>query len=363
MKMGILAAAMMGITLAAGSAMAESKPVIGALIRNLDDQFLNDYTANLKKVAAAKGAELKIMDARSDMATQLDQLNTLVSQGVKYFVVVPAVTEGSEQLASVIASKNGGAAFSNTAPTVAALKSSANFFLASSPESIAGSIQADIVDAYFKKFPSKLGPDKSINLILFLGQLGHPAQIYRTQAVLKDLEKKGYKVNVIAKDTANWQPDEAQQKMDAWLNAYKGKFNLILANNDAMALGAVESLITAKYVDDPANPTKDVDGDGTFLKVPVIGVDATQVALRSMSENKLYATVLQDAAGQATTAFDLAYTMATKGAVNGATINDIKPLDSAIEEAPANDPALVKQIYLVPFKGVTKENLSTFLKK
>jgi methyl-galactoside transport system substrate-binding protein len=275
------------------------------LIRNLDDQFLNDYTANLKKAAASKGVELKVMDARSDMATQLDQLNTLISQGVKYFVVVPAVTEGSEQLASVIAAKNGGAAFSNTAPTVKALKTSSNFFLASSPESIAGSIQADIVDSYFKKFPQKLGPGKAINLILFLGQLGHPAQIYRTQAVLKDLEKKGYKVNVIAKDTANWQPDEAQQKMDAWLNAYKGKFNLILANNDAMALGAVESLITAKYVDDPANPTKDVDGDGTFLKVPVIGVDATQVALRSMSENKLYATVLQDAAAQATTAFEL----------------------------------------------------------
>lgn len=363
MKKRLLAAALLGMTLAAGSALAESKVVIGALIRNLDDQFLNDYTSSLKKNAASKGVDLKVMDARSDMGTQLDQLNTLISQGVKYFVVVPAVTEGSEQLASVIAAKKGGAAFSNTAPTVAALKTSSNFFLASSPESIAGSIQADIVDAYFKKFPQKLGPNKAINLILFLGQLGHPAQIYRTQAVLKDLEKKGYKVNVIAKDTANWQPDEAQQKMDAWLNAYKGKFNLILANNDAMALGAVESLITAKYVDDPANPTKDVDGDGTFLKVPVIGVDATQVALRSMAEHKLYATVLQDAAAQASTAFELAYTMATKGAVNGAAINGIKPLDQPIEEAPANDSALVKQIYLVPFKGVTMENLSSFLKK
>ena len=358
-----LLVALLGAALAAGSALAEQKVVIGALIRNLDDQFLNDYTANLKKNASAKNVELKVMDAHSDMAAQLDQLNTLVSQGVKHFVVVPAVTEGSEQLASVISAKKGSAAFSNTAPTVAALKMSSNLFLASSPESIAGSIQADIVDSYFKKFPNKLGPNKSINLILFLGQLGHPAQIYRTQAVLKDLEKKGYKVNVVAKDTANWQPDEAQQKMDAWLNAYKGKFNLILANNDAMALGAVESLITAKYVDDPANPTKDVDGDGTFLKVPVIGVDATQVALRSMAEHKLYATVLQDAAMQATTAFDLAYTMATKGAVNGATINGIKPLDKPIEEAPANDPALVKQVYLVPFKGVTQENLSSFLKK
>jgi len=364
MKKGLLAAALMGLTLATGGVFAESKVVIGALIRNLDDQFLNDYTSSLKKDAASKNVDLKIMDARSDMATQIDQLNTLISQGVKYFVIVPAVAEGSEQLASLIASKQGGAAFSNTAPTPTALKASKNFFFASSPESVAGSIQADIVDDYFKKNPKKLGPGKAIDLILFLGQLGHPAQIYRTKAVLADLEKKGYKVNIIAKDTANWQPDEAQQKMDAWLNAYKGKFNLILANNDAMALGAVESLITAKYVDDPANPTKDVDGDGTFLKVPVIGVDATQVALRSMSEHKLYATVLQDATGQAKTAFELAYTLATKGSVApGAVINGIKPLDKPIEEAPANDAALVKQIYLVPFKGVTQENLSTFLKK
>jgi len=68
--------------------------------------------------------------------------------------------------------------------------------------------------------------------------------------VLASLQQKGYKVNVLAKDTANWQPEEAQQKMDAWLNAYRGKFNLVLANNDSMALGAVESLVTAKYVDD-----------------------------------------------------------------------------------------------------------------
>lgn len=92
MRKGTVIAVLTSITLTAGSAFADSKPVIGALIRNLDDQFLNNYTVNLKKAAASKGAELKVMDARSDMATQLDQLNTLISQGVKYFVVVPAVT-------------------------------------------------------------------------------------------------------------------------------------------------------------------------------------------------------------------------------------------------------------------------------
>ncbi|MGK5040146.1 substrate-binding domain-containing protein [Janthinobacterium sp. GB1R12] len=362
MKTLFSALALAGMAALGGNAAA-AQPVIGALIRNLDDQFLGDYGSNLKKIAAAKGAELKLMDAHGDMATQLDQLNTLLSQGVKYFVVVPVVTEGSDQIAQAIAAKGGGAAFSNTAPTVKALKTGRNFFLASSPESVAGQIQAGIVDDYFKKFPAKLGPGKSINLLMLLGQLGHPAQIYRTQAVLASLQQKGYKVNVLAKDTANWQPEEAQQKMDAWLNAYRGKFNLVLANNDSMALGAVESLVTAKYVDDPARPGVDVDGDGTSLKVPVIGVDATPVALRSMAEKKLYATVLQDAGEQSATAFELAYLMATKGAVGGATVRGYKPLAVAIDEAPANNAAIVGQVYLVPFKAVTQENYKSFTKK
>lgn len=348
--------AFLALSLVAGSVFAQTKPVIGALIRNLDEQFVADYAANLKKIAAEKGVELKLLDARSDQATQLDQLNTLLSQGVKYFVIVPTATEATEQMAKAINAKGGGAAFSNIQPSLAALKVSKNFYLASSPESVAGTIQSDIIDTYFKANPSALGPGKAVNAILLLGQLGHPAQKYRTDAVLAGLTKKGYKVNIIAKDTANWKPDEAQQKMDAWLSAYKGKFNIVIANNDGMALGAVESLLTAKYTDADAKK-------GTFLKVPVIGVDATQVALKSMSENKLYATVLQDSVGQSSTAFDLAYAMATKGSATGITAWGLKPLRAPIDEAPANDASVVGQCYLVPFKGVTKDNYTDFITK
>jgi methyl-galactoside transport system substrate-binding protein len=342
--------------IAGTSLSAQAKPVIGALIRNLDEQFVADYANNLKKIAAEKGVELKLLDARSDQATQLDQLNTLLSQGVKYFVIISATTEATEQMAKAINAKGGGAAFSNIQPSVAALKVSKNFYLASSPESVAGQIQADIIDNYFKKNPSALGPGKAINAILLLGQLGHPAQVNRTNAVLDSLGKKGYKVNVVAKDTANWKPDEAQQKMDAWISAYRNKFNIVIANNDGMALGAVESLLTAKYTDGDASK-------GTILKVPVVGVDATQVALKSMSEDKLYATVLQDSVGQSQTAFDLAYAMATKGSATGVTAGGIKPLSAPINEAPANDASVAGQCYLVPFKAVTKDNYTMFLAK
>ena len=359
----ILASASLVLSGFANGQVEESDTVtIGALIRNLDDQFLNDYTSSLEDIAQEKNVKLRVMDAHSDLATQLDQLNTLLTQGIKYFVVVPAVSEGSEQIAQSIAAKNGGAAFSNTQPTLEALKTGKEFYLASSPESVAGEIQAEIIDDYFKNNPEKLGEGNSINALMLLGQLGHPAQVYRTKSVISTLENMGYTVNIIAKDTANWQPDEAQAKMDAWLTAYKGRFNVVITNNDAMALGAVESMMTAKYIDDPADPTKDVDGDGTVLKVPVLGVDATQVALKSMSENKLYATVLQDALGQASTAFDLVYSIAVNGSAQGVTAWGIEPLTEPIAEAPANDPSIVSQCYLVPFKAVTKENYQSFMK-
>jgi methyl-galactoside transport system substrate-binding protein len=340
----------------AGGVFAAPKVVIGALIRNLDEQFVADYAANLKVLAAKAGVDLKLLDSRSDQATQLDQLNTLLTQGVKYFVIVPNQTEATEQMAKAIQAVGGGAAFSNIQPSVAALKVGKKFFLASSPESVAGSIQADIIDNYFKKNPAKLGAGKAINALMLLGQLGHPAQKYRTDAVIAGLKAKGYAVNIIAQDTANWKPDEAQQKMDAWIAAYGGKFNIVIANNDGMALGAVESLLTANY-------TKDDSADGTILKVPVLGVDATQVALKSMEQNKLYATVLQDSVGQSSTAFELALAMATGKYKAGFKAWGLNPETKPGAEAPANDAAVIGQCYLVPFKAVTLDNYKSFMTK
>lgn len=352
----------LALTVLAGGVFAQAKPVIGALIRNLDEQFVADYASNLKVLAQKAGVELKLLDSRSDQATQLDQLNTLLTQGVKFFVIVPNQTEATEQMAKAILAQGGGAAFSNIQPSVAALKVGKTFFLASSPESVAGQIQADIIDNYFKKNPKKLAAGKTINALMLLGQLGHPAQKYRTDAVLAGLKAKGYKVNIIAQDTANWKPDEAQQKMDAWIAAYNGKFNIVITNNDGMALGAVESLLTAKYVDDPKDLTKDTDGDGTVLKVPVLGVDATQVALKSMSEHKLFATVLQDSVGQSSTAFELALAMAQGKYKPGFVAWGLKPETKPGAEAPANDASVIGQCYLVPFKAVTLDNYKSFVK-
>ncbi|GHV85831.1 galactose ABC transporter substrate-binding protein [Spirochaetia bacterium] len=324
------------------------KVQIALMMRNIDEQFLKDYSENIKKLAAEKGVDLNIQDARSDGATQLTQVQTLINQGYKWFVIVPCVSELSEQMNQIIKEAGGAAAYSNIQPTVTALKVGPNFFFASSPEFVGGRYQGQLIADYFDKNPGK-APGKAVNMLLLNGQMGHPAQVNRRAGLLAELATRGYTVKIIAEDTANWTPDQAQEKMNVWVGAFRGQYNVVAAQNDGMALGAVESLIQNGY-------TKGDADDGTTLTVPVLGIDATQDAINSMKENKLYATVLQDAVGQSAAAFDVIYQNATGAYTPGNPAGGTPAATAVIDEAPANDAAIIGQCYLVPFVPVDKDS-------
>ena len=328
------------------------KVKIALLMRNMDEQFLKDYSDNVKKLAAAAGVDLNVQDARSDGANQLTQLQTLLNQGYKYFVIIPCVSELSEQMNKDIQAKGGAAAYSNIQPTVASLKVGPNFFYASSPEFVGGRYQGQLIADYFDNNPAK-APGKAINMILINGQLGHPAQVNRRAGLLAELQTRGYTVNIIAEDTANWSPDQANEKMNAWIASFRDKFNVVAAQNDGMALGAVQSMIQNGLVKKDAN-------DGTTLTVPVLGIDATGDAIASMKKNELYATVLQDAVGQSAAAFDVIHQMAAGTYKPGNPAGGTPAATDPIDEAPANDAAIIGQCYLVPFVPVDKD--STYYK-
>jgi ABC-type sugar transport system substrate-binding protein len=338
-----------------GQAAASGAIRITALIRNLNEQFVKDYAENLRKLAASNGVELNLQDANNDQARQLDQLDTAINQGYKYFVIIPVERDLSEQFNQKIKAIGGVSAYSNVAPTVTALKVDRNMYYASSPETVAGEYQGGIIADYFDKYPDK-APGKTLNMLYIRGMDGYSATKFREIGMQNELKKRGYTVKYIAADTANWAPDQAQQKMDAWLAAYKGQFNVVVAQNDGMALGAVESLIANGY-------TKSDSSDGTILQYPVLGVDATQDALNSMGENKLYATVLQDAIGQSSTAFGIVLEFAKTGDVYGKTIYNLTPPKTPLSEDPFDDAAVIGQCYAVPFVPVTKANYKDYLAK
>jgi inositol transport system substrate-binding protein len=103
-----------------------------------------------------------------------------------------------------------------------------------------------------------------------------------------------------------------------WLTAYGSKLSGIGANNDDMALGAVEALKAAGRTD-----------------VVVFGTDATPAATDSIIGGELKGTVFQDGAGQAKGSMDIAYK-----ACKGETIPE--------------------QMVWIPFVAVNADNVRSF---
>ncbi len=113
-----------------------------------------------------------------------------------------------------------------------------------------------------------LGLDK-VNLILIRGQMGSAAEIGRSAAVLK-AEKDG-KLKIVADGTGgdSWSLEEARKVVEAAIAANKD-FNVIYAENDGMAQGAVQALEAAGIT------------HGKGGKVKVIGFDFNRFALRNV---------------------------------------------------------------------------------
>jgi ABC-type sugar transport system substrate-binding protein len=108
-----------------------------------------------------------------------------------------------------------------------------------------------------------------INLILIRGQMGSAAEIGRSAAVLKAQEEG--KLNIVADGTGGdtWSLEEARKVVEAAIAANKD-FNVIYAQNDGMAQGAVQAL-------EAAGISHGKDG-----KVKILGFDFNRFALRNV---------------------------------------------------------------------------------
>lgn len=103
------------------SSKRQGKVQVALLVGN-EDSFRIAYRDVVKDLAQKKDVELISYAANDDTAIQTDQLKTLLNQGVSHFVILPVSTDITGQLSRLVASFDACAAFSNVAPTVAALK-------------------------------------------------------------------------------------------------------------------------------------------------------------------------------------------------------------------------------------------------
>ena len=141
--------------------------------------------------------------------------------------------------------------------------------------------------------------DGVFQYVVLEGEAGHQDAIVRTEYSVSTIVQNGVEVEKLGYAIANWNRAQAQTKMAQLLSEYGDAIELVLANNDDMALGAIDAL---KAADIPREEWP-----------AVVGIDGTDVGLEAVKNGEMIGTVYNDKEGQALAMLELAYGLSTGG--------------------------------------------------
>ena len=284
MKKTLLAVLCGGLLLTSQAATAKNI-VIGAPMVSFADKwqtYLQDAIRDFD--AKHDDVEIKLSDANADPARLLNDVETFIDQKVDALLVVPT----DPNIVKVIGRKAKKAGI----PLIIVNRKSNDEDMqhitsyVGSDEIEGGRIQGDYI---VNTLNGKKG-----DVVILLGPLGLDAVTKRTQGN-KDVFAKNQNINIVSEQEGKWERDRGLAIAENVLAANK-KINVIVSNNDEMAIGAVLASRKLGF--------KDED-------LLIVGLDATPDALEYLGKG-LDATVFQSAQGQGYTGAEMAY-LAAKG--------------------------------------------------
>ena len=200
-----------------------------------------------------------------------------------------------------------------------------------------GTFQGEMATDYCKEHPeADRNGDGSIQYVVLEGEAGHQDAIIRTEYSVDTMIMNGILLDKVGYAIANWNRAQSRSKMGQLIDSNGTRIELVLANNDDMALGAIEA-----YQD------KEIPRD----QWPAIfGIDGTEVGLKAVSEGLMTGTVYNDSEGQAKVMEELAYTLAT-----GASLTSMDlPEGVAMQD---------NKYIRLPYEKVDREKAEEYLSK
>lgn len=275
----------------------EKQPVIGVAIYKFDDTFMTSVRDNIAKAAEGK-AKVDIVDSQNSQPIQNDKIDLFITKKVDALIVNPVDRTAAGTIIDKAKEANIPVVFINREPLPEDMQKWDKVYYVGARAEESGRLQGEIMAEYWKSHPeADKNKDGKMQYVMLMGEPGHQDAELRTKYSIEAVKAAGIEVEELARDTAMWDRVKAQDKMAAFLTAHGDKIEAVFANNDDMALGAIEALKSAGYFK-----------DGKYI--PVVGVDATVPGVEALKEGTLLGTVLNDAKNQGRAALELAYILA-----------------------------------------------------
>lgn len=275
---------LLGLALLAPTVSAKEL-VIGVSMYSLADKYPTYLQDAMRKFdETTPDVKFRYADANSDPARMLSDIETFIHSNVDGLLVMPTDPDIMKAIGIKAQKANIPLVVVTGKPKEEDMKYVASYV--GSEEIKGGEMQADFIVKQLNGKPA--------NAIILMGPLGWEAQIKRTEGNENILHQHP-EINIISKQEAKWDRAKAMDITENLLSA-NNKINVVLSNNDEMAIGA---LLAAQK-----RGLKDED-------LLIIGIDATPDALEYLGKG-LDATIYQSAAGQGKASAEMIY-KAAKG--------------------------------------------------
>ena len=257
---------------------------IGVLLYRNDDTFIGTWRNSLEQAAKDYEKEtgirvaLDVRDAKRNQITQNSQAERMIDLDCDVLCVNIVDRSAASGIIDKAMEADTPIVFFNREPVAEDMNRWEKLYYVGADAKESAVLEGQIlVDAY-KKNPSSLdrNGDGVVSYVLLEGETNHQDSLIRTEWSIQTLKDGGVPIRRITGGIANWEKNQASALMEQWLSEYGTEIELVIANNDDMALGAIDAIERAGIV------------TGT---IKLVGIDGTPAGQDAFREGKLFGTV------------------------------------------------------------------------
>ena len=276
---------------------------IGIAVYQQSDTFISTVVQNMERLAREIEGEqdirinLNISDGRNNQTVQLEQIDRFLDQGCDIICVNIVDRTAAAVLVDKAESAGVPLILFNRQPVEEDMNRWENAYYVGAQGAESGTLQGEIVRDLWQSDATSIdrNGDGILQYVMLEGQPSHQDSLLRTSHSVMALTDAEIPVEKLRSAIANWNRVEATATMAQWIDEVGGDIEVVFANNDDMALGAIDAYLAAGV---------------TVENLPVVvGVDATPDALEAIAAGSLSGTVLNDSAGIAESMMNLALTL------------------------------------------------------
>lgn len=264
---------------------------VGIVTYTQDDPFINAMVEKVKEdLKAMESDDMKIIvsgrNGDDDQRNQNELVEEMIDAGCDIMCVNLVDRTAPGKIIKLARQNNIPIIFFNREPVREDLMQWEKLYYVGCDAEQSGVMQGEIVADYLAKHPDvDKNKDGKIQYVLLEGEAGHQDAISRTDCSVKTIIQNGINLEKLSYQFADWNRGQAENRVTQLISQYKNGIELIISNNDEMALGAVAAYKKSGY---------------GKKEMPIIfGIDGLEDALEAIKNGKMQGTVYNDKEDQA----------------------------------------------------------------